>query len=370
MCEKAGIQAFELVEKSQNSGRDACKVNLNDLSENELSKLHHLIHIHQKVAHFFRVSVSDLFTKPLKVEIKEYVFGPMISTAGATSINMGSFPGDNFNINTGVYLHELGHVLGYANNPLLPIMMEDLSSSKLFSESFADLLALSLHGNIMTPSEKKPNCLDRIRYISTFQSYNYPQEYFQNFSEARIRKCCESLERNSSERSVLNFCKAATDWFSSDIDLSYPFDPESQTSIDDHQIGIPIISFLKSFSQKTNKPLKTVFEKILFPDKVSSQEFYECTFTRGLETLVRKRIGLFTIESLLQDFSETLDPQEYVLYNSLYKKHALEKGFAFAKKNHKDNVKDKMKNHLKSLHSETYSRCIDQSCTLSCTFLN
>jgi hypothetical protein len=231
-------------------------------------------------------------------------------------------------------LHELGHFLAGSNNAKLPSILKDLDDSILFSESFADLLALTIHGNVISPSEQNPTCLDRLRYISSFQSYNYPQEYFQSFSEARIRKCCESLVRNSQEDQIINFCKAASEFFDAEITFSTTFDPNVTQDIDDHQIGIPVLSFLTSFAQKTNQPLKNIFEKMFFPESGFSSEKYVCN---------SEIISIHTGRTLLKDFRQTLNQTDSAIFDKLFEKHAIEKGLVFAQKDVMNNVMDKAK---------------------------
>lgn len=316
LCEQAQIQELKMG-KSEN----LCLKLDQELNPTEIKTLRQLKQLHEQVAKLLKVELSELFHLPLKVSLDEYVFGPFLSSGNATHLNLGVYPGDEFQINNGVYLHELGHVLAAAKNPKLPAVFQEFDNSVLFSETFADLLALSVHGEIITPTEQS-TCLDRLRYISTFQSYNYPAEYFQNLSEARLKKCCDSLVKTGTEEKYLNLCQAAEEYFSHDIQFTHVFDPLNTKDIDDHQIGLPILSFFKDFAQQTGESMGQIFERIFLNGKAFSQENFRCG---SLE------VKAHTATNMLNDFKQTLPLSHIALFDSLYRKHALAKGMVFSK---------------------------------------
>jgi hypothetical protein len=334
LCEKAQINSLTMGESD-----NLCLKSDSSLTMVETKVLLHIVDLHGQVAKLLKVPVTQLFTNPLKVSLREYVFGPFLSSANAFSLNLGVYPGEDYKINSGVYLHELGHVLAASQNPALPTIFEDLNESVLFSETFADLLAMSVHGNILTP---EGTCLDRLRYITTFQSYNYPAEYFQHLSEARIRKCCDSLIKTTKESKYLNLCSAAEEYFSSDITFRNPFDPTNSKNLDDHQVGLPILSFFKDFAEKTNLSMSSVFEKIFFSTHEYSVDSFLCELRLNDQKVAAYTETLHTAEHMLNDFRATLPIEQTALYETLFNKHALEKGIMFSTLGADKAIKDKL----------------------------
>lgn len=334
-CEKAGLASLKF-----NDTEEICIKS--ELKANEVSALEHIAQIHEQVALLFKVEIKDLFSQPLTVNLTEYIFGPFVSSANARYLNIGVYPGDDFAFNTGVYLHELGHALAGNRNPKLPAVLEDLDHSVLFSETFADLLALTVHGNIITPSEA-PNCLDRLRFISDFQNYNYPQEYFENLSEARLMKCCESMLKQNLENKFFNFCTEAKDYFSRDIRFSTPFDPMRVTkNLDDHQVGIPFLSFIQNFSKKSSLSLRELFNRIIL-SKNHSFETYHCELSKGGTVLRNDTVTAHTASNMIADLKETLTHEELSLFEALFKKHVIEKGLQFSERETPKHILDKYK---------------------------
>ncbi len=175
LCQQAGLLSLSFRPLGSKVTQESCTKEVTDLSEVEVTALHHIFKIHQEVAELFQVSVLDLFSYQLSVTLNEALLGPIISSAGLGSLTMGVLPDTNYSINTGIYLHELGHILAGMKNKKLPPILEDLDNSILFSETFADLLALTVHGKVITPMEESSTCLDRLRFITTFQ---YLEKYF------------------------------------------------------------------------------------------------------------------------------------------------------------------------------------------------
>lgn len=364
LCEKAQIQSLTLGESD-----NLCLKSDSNLTSVETKVLLHLIDLHEQVARLLRVPVTQLLSNPLKVSLREYVFGPFLSSANAVTLNLGVYPGEDYKINSGVYLHEFGHVLAASQNPALPAIFEDLNESVLFSETFADLLAMSVHGNILTP---EGTCLDRLRYITSFQSYNYPAEYFQSFSEARIRKCCDSLIKTTKEPKYLNLCSAAEEYFNSEITFSGPFNPNNLKNLDDHQVGLPILSFFKDFGEKTNLSMSGVFEKIFFSSHEYSVDTFYCELRLNDQKVATYSETLHTAEHMLNDFKATLPVEQTALYETLFKKHALEKGITFSTLGADKAIKEKLIKKINN-RDEVFNVCfgkIDHSrkknCYLSC----
>ena len=366
LCEKAQIHSLTMGESD-----GLCLKLDSDLEANERRVLEELIIIHENVARVLKVPVTELFSNPLNISLQEYVFGPFFSSANSFRLNLGVYPGEGYKINVGVYLHELGHVLAAAKNPHLPAIFIDLDNSVLFSETFADLLALSVHGDIITPDLEKGTCLDRLRYITTFQTYNYPQEYFQDFSSGRITKCCDSLMKKPLEAKYLNLCQAAQEFASAPVRMSQPFDPKNSKGLDDHQVGLPILSFFKNFAQKTNRSMEDIFGMIFF-SREHSQSHFECELKKGDVVIERYPETLHTAEHMLNDFKALLPHHQIALYDSLFHKHALEKGIEFSRLNTQKAVKTKLIKTIINL-PEAFEACkgkIDhenkKNCYLSC----
>ena len=260
------------------------------------------------MAELFGKEPTALFPAPFALEVSESLLGWLPSLASRNGIFMTVYPGSGFKINTGVYLHELAHMISYMPGSHFPEQVRDLHRAKFFAEAFADLLALTLNDAVITPEEKS-SCLDRLRFVGTHQTYRYPIEYFQNFTERRILKCCESILRElaSSQEKIL--CEEVSQW---------GFEPSKE--IDDHQIGLPFLSFLKNFSHQNGQDLRNIFKK-LFVQKTKALITHTCS--NG------KTISLVTLSSLVTEFRDALSEQEKELFDRLGKKHHIEEGLRY-----------------------------------------
>jgi len=351
LCDEAMLSS--LILESENIEKDLCRENINHLAPNELRLLVQINSIHQNVAKLFRLDTKSLFNVPYHVSVREMIFGPFISTGGKSGISMGIYPKDDYQMDLSVYVHEFGHFLTASKNINLPTILKHIGHSSMLNEAFSDLLALTVTGNLITPS-KTPNCLDRLRYISTSQTYDYPQGYFEDFSEARIRTCCNSLMKNPREEKVTNFCELSQDYFSSDFTLGQHFNPIPNLDIDTHQIGIPLLSFFRNFKEKANIQWKNVFDKIVFPEVEADHELYLCTLKDGDQYPIKVQ----TIGTILEQFKASLSPTEKNLYRLLYKKHALFKGIQYSRLEVPKQAASILKDNLECKNRNCQVECI------------
>ncbi len=305
-------------------------------------------------AELFDLTVDELFVDPISVSFLETTLGGLGSYAGSRSISMGVYPQSGYVFNKGIYAHELGHVLSANQNPKLPASFSDLDNSVLFTEMFADLLAYSLFEKIIIPVEGEESCIDRTRYITNGQSYNLPQEYFlDSFGMARVAKCCASKSMNNAHSNLKGLCEEINRMGEFTVELTTPFEPLviDLSRVDSHQIGMPLLSFLKELSVKTKMEVRDVFRLGFNKSTPSSQEFL-CNVSREEEFIESKIVNYHTVRSFLQDLKAGLSFEDQLVFDLLFNKHAIEKGLIFGDRTTTNSVELIVKDQLRMLGEE------------------
>ena len=338
LCSKAGIASLKHLDLDNWDGPNICEKAMSELSVAERRNLEEINNIHQKAAELFGISAFDLFVEPLEIEMLETTLGGLYSFAGSRSISMGVYPQSDYVFNNGIYAHELGHILSGNGNKNLPLSFADLDNSILFTEMFADLIALSLFDEIIIPVSGEESCIDRARYISGGQTYHMAQEYFlSDFSMARVAQCCQSRAVRNRGAPLKGLCEEFSRMGEFSVKLTTPFDPMTidMSKVDDHQIGIPLLSFMKELSRKTQLQMKEIF-KLGFDHKLPRTEVYSCEVNH--ET---KQIEIHTVRSFLQDLRSRLNYAEQLTYDLLAAKHGIEKGLQFGDRHLLDSLNKK-----------------------------
>ncbi|MFY7993526.1 MAG: hypothetical protein ACOVP4_09565 [Bacteriovoracaceae bacterium] len=326
LCSKAGIASLKHLDLNNWDGPNICEKPMSELTAGEKRNLEEINNIHQKVAALFGISAFDLFVEPLEIDLLESTLGGLYSYAGVKSISIGVYPNSDYVFNNGIYSHELGHILSGSKNKNLPVSFADLDNSILFIEMFADLISLSLFDEIIIPVSGEESCIDRARYISSGQTYHMAQEYFlSDFSMARLAQCCKSRTMENRGSPIKGFCEEFSRMGEFPVKLTTPFDPMTieMNKVDDHQIGIPLLSFMKELSRKTQLQMKDIF-KLGFDHKTPRTEVYSCEVNLEI-----KKIELHTVRSFLQDLRGALTYANQLTYDLLATKHGIEKGLQF-----------------------------------------
>lgn len=348
LCLSANIKSLRHLDLDHWDGDNICEKKLIDLPAGERRNLEAILEVHTRAAKLFGISIQDLFNEAIEVDMLETTLGGLASSAGGSSINMGVYPKSDYVFNKGVYSHELGHVLSGNGNTKLPSSFKDLDNSILFTEMFADLLALALYDQIIIPVKGEESCIDRARYIAQGQTYNMPQEYFlSDFSMARVAKCCESSTMKDAHPFVLGLCDEVNRMGDFKVSLSTPFDPETivMKEVDDHQIGIPLLSFLKELSRHTGKEMEEIF-RLGFDHALPRHEAFTCTLTLKEEVVDVIKTEMNTVRSFLSDLRESLDFADQMTYDLLAAKHAIEKGLIFGDRATANSVVTKVKTDI------------------------
>ena len=278
LCAKAGIASLKHLDLDHWDGPNICEKPISELSTGEKRNLDEINNIHQRVAALFGLSAFDLFVEPIEIDLLESTLGGLYSYAGIKSLSIGVYPKSDYVFNNGIYAHELGHILSKSKNKNLPVSFADLHNSILFIEMFADFISLSLFNEIIIPVSGEESCIDRARYISSGQTYHMAQEYFQSdFSMARMAQCCKSKTMENRGNPLKGFCEEFSRMGEFTVKLTTPFDPMTieMSKVDNHQIGIPLLSFMKELSRKTQLQMKDIF-KLGFNNKIPSTEVFSC----------------------------------------------------------------------------------------------
>ncbi|GEM_PF-4521633 len=331
LCLKANINSLRQLGIDDLDGENICDKPVSSLTEFEKINLNNIINVHTKVADLFGVSVPELFPEAIDVDILETTMGGLYSYAGGESITLGVYPETNYNMDLGVYTHELGHVLSGGGNPKLPSSFADLDDSILFTEMFADMLSLSLFDKIIIPVEGQESCIDRTRYITRGQTYNMPQEYFlSDFSMARVAQCCQSYTIEKSSKVIKNLCEEFAKMGEFTVKLTTPFDPHTvvRKSVDEHQIGIPLLSFMNELSVVTKLGMNNIF-KLGFKHDIPKSESFTCSGTLEDKILETKVVEINTVRSFMEDLKASLLFADQLSFDLLFSKYAIEKGLEF-----------------------------------------
>ena len=355
LCLKANISSLRHLDLDHWDGENICEKSLSDLTTGERRNIEEIYDVHKRAADLFDITVSELFNSAIEVDILETTLGGLASSAGGSSINMGVYPKSDYTFNKGIYAHELGHVLSGNGNTKLPSSFKDLDNSVLFTEMFADLLALALFDQIIIPVKGEETCIDRARYIARGQTYNMPMEYFlSDFSMARVAQCCKSKTMIDAHDYVKGLCEEVSRMGDFVVKLSDPFDPITvdPEQVDDHQIGIPLLSFMKELSVKTGLEMKSVF-KLGFDHILPRHEEFTCVVSLNNEVVETLEADLNTVRGFLLDLRQSLSFADQMIYDLLASKYAIEKGLQFGDRSIISSVLSKVKTDLIILSNTT-----------------
>lgn len=343
LCLQSNIKSLQHLDLDHWEGENICEKSLENLSQAERRNLEAIYDVHKRAADLFGIEISELFNSPLEVSMLETTLGGLASYAGNVTISMGVYPKSDYAFNKGIYAHELGHVLSGSENSKLPSSFSDLDNSILFTEMFADLLSLTLFDNIILPVQGEESCIDRARYIARGQTYNMAEEYFlSDFSMARVAKCCESSTIKNSHPFVNGLCEEISRMGEFQVKLSKPFDPMTVnlSQIDNHQIGIPLLSFLKELSKQTKRELRDIF-RLGFKQAAPQSESFSCEVNYQGKKIFEDKHSRHTVRSFLQDLKNNLNIHEKMTYDLLASKHAIEKGLVFGDRDTVNSIYDK-----------------------------
>jgi hypothetical protein len=227
--------------------------------------------VHRQVAALFGLrDLEASLPDGIELVLAEDPLASLSSVASGESLRMGVLPGwSGQPPNAGVYAHELTHVLIGALSAVSPARYGAFAAHPALQETLPDLVALAVAGEVVERGADVPACLDRIRYVTEFQSYRYPESYFDEFfAWRRFERCCRTVERAGGEDPVSLHWRAVCadedrrrafgeipDRFSRRPALDSAIGEYGELghglSLDPHQFGLPLASLWARVSRGT-----------------------------------------------------------------------------------------------------------------------
>lgn len=363
LCRRAFVGAFEVegLERFPD-GTDYCRVAEQDLPPPIREALTAVAARDAQVAAFFHLSVQELFTLPLRIALRGDPTGPLASSASpvrrprtgivplSSLVTMTVFPDwpagivDSTKVlSPGIYLHELGHVISYNRDNRLPTVIHELASTDLFTESFADTLALAGAGTLFD-AVTLPTCLRAARIVTDHDSYDEPYGAFDLLeSRRRVVACCDepanAADPDARVRGACDFMRRALrreypvvpafDASALDPATAYAIPPRaSHIPLDPHQIGIPLNSFLLELSRETGRGLEDLYLSALLDFSLEKPGVPD-PGTRNFAALGHT-LHAHRLRDVFRVVRASLLPRDVAVFDRLWKKHGLEKAMRLA----------------------------------------
>jgi hypothetical protein len=229
--------------------------------------------IERDIAALFGMTVEELLPVPIRVTQTPDPLGPLGSFAGVGGdvpwLNLTVFDGlEADDVDYSIFTHELGHIVGAtADRAAMPDFLQDRVMSPLVLEGMADFIAVAVTGAIVGSPSRLPGCLNKMRLITTAQTFKGAEGYFaSDFFLRRMEACCKatapSFPANPYARSACDGLQALLDQYGGQLGYDSsahawlkPFSHErlkaaDASSYDPHQLGIPLNSFLRKVGKE------------------------------------------------------------------------------------------------------------------------
>jgi hypothetical protein len=334
LCLKAGFQYFGTHELEKFERRDdVCFIPEEEVPAEIRAAIQQLGELNHAAAKALGTTFERLFPEGIAVELRGMEMGWLGSTAGTGSIRMGVFsdwPSSKGEaINSGVYVHELGHLVRNAKAPELPLRFVSLMRRTLTIEGSADALALATLGEIITPNPTLPECVLDARRISTQDTFRRETDFFDKYPIRQLQACCEkSLIADSVNTRLKSVCGSRIlnqKLLPPDLSPFNPGGPEGYeiTSYpgDDHQYGIPLNALFLSVAAKTGKTFGEILLNSYRESASAPAEPYRCNIRMAPERSVD-----VTTESLEPVWEAALSSVDSQFSSQLYAHHGLSLG--------------------------------------------
>lgn len=303
-CREAFIEHLVLEEQQPNTANpkrtDYCQIeDPNFLPKAIRNAIQKIKSLHLKVAQLFGRSPEEVFRKGIHIIIKRSDLGPLASKGGHYLVmpvftDWPNHPTDqDHTINDGIYLHELGHYLSAGG--LVSQALKDFAREPIFSETFADSLALHIAGTLVSPIPDMPACFHDIRPFPTDGTYYSEEEFFTTLAPRRkLHECCVNHASDTSlNPRFISFCQ----FFEKKVEESLKrahlteFPPMKPNPVDlrdlfihhpekydSHQMGIPVNLFLLEFQKALHIPIKELyFDALMGISDENSFDRISCT---------------------------------------------------------------------------------------------
>ena len=332
ICNKAKVNSLVITHPMRYPhGLDVCSlIDINTPLEMR-EALMDILDIHQKAASVLGLSLEKILSRGIDVTVRASAQG-LNGTARTQdhSINLTTIPNPARWINRGVYAHEFGHTLSFPDTLGTAPLLKSIGRSSLFSETYADTVALALVGTDTSPERSLPGCMSEPR-VGLAQSYLTPFGEFDAFSSLhRLKKCCEAHENFLPD--MRDLCSKLFLGADGEPNFLPAFDLEpfsvkrmSAKSIDTHRIGIPLNSFLKDLGLRLNK---NYFAELLKSLTSPKGKDFRCELA-AVQTITVKA---FVLKDQLQSLAKDLSTSDKAVFDTLWKTHTMDIAVALDEK--------------------------------------
>jgi hypothetical protein len=279
LCQKAHIQSFNVLNQE-----DLCKQNIEELSADAKNFIEKITLANQQIIKTLKITEEEPFSKGLHIHLKVTDLGVMDSeykkNESGDNIILGTLPEQTYdNFSKFVYIHEMGH--WYLNSYLVKKFPKiNFINHSIFHEFFADLLVISILGDLDTSDIKAPKCTREIRQIGPSITNHLPIGEFDIASYFRnSQKCCELLEQRNEHtdfsQSICGldltmqnslFANGLIPYRQTPLSLGLAEMPKDHFNqrLEAHRVSTPMNSFMKELSVIAKKaPIDLVFEELI-----------------------------------------------------------------------------------------------------------
>jgi hypothetical protein len=250
-----------------------------------LTAMQQMSDLASRAANALGTTREELLPQGLNITLYGDPAGWLISSAGSV-LYMGVFPdwpkGQAEPIHSGVFVHELAHVIQVQRSQVFPPMFYALIQHPMTTEGFADALAIALFGELFTPDPTVPDCVREVRKTTLEDTYNRETDFFQYHPVRLLQSCCRrelpSYPKNTRFRGICDFASSYT---LPEADLT-PFDPGPADGYayhfqgDTHQYGIPLNALWMDIARRTGRSFAEVFREAFSALPEEASHDYRC----------------------------------------------------------------------------------------------
>ncbi len=355
-CQAAQIKSFYINQTDHypSDERDYCDLPTHQIPVEIRQMLEKIGETHEKSALFFQKTstAAELFPEGITIVVSGSEQGSMAYASDpiANQIEITVFPdwkGPDFDSIS--YTHELGHIIASQTVKTLSII-ESLDYLSVFSEGFADFLAMALNdGHIQKQDPSLSKCVNQAgdRDLNLLASFNDPAYQFSpKLLYDQLMSCCKRDPETQSSPNLQRLCKSIA------IDIEKagfqeagdrPFDPKScinsdtgkknQLLCDSHKLGMPVNSMLLALNRKlhnsTRKSDKNIFELFLQSLALASsdpRDTFSCAYNNPEGLKHPLFLEASSYKPVFKHLKALLGPAMETEFGLLWNLHAIDKG--------------------------------------------